>query len=153
MKLDIQEYANKSVLCWLATSSLEGEPNVSPKEIFLALNPTTILIANIASPISERNIRNNPRVCVSYIDVFEQRGCKIKGAARVVEPADPEWNDYLNKLKTLAGENFPIKNIFEISISKCANILAPSYLLFPEVNVEQQIESAKKAYGVEVKAD
>ncbi|WP_431685699.1 pyridoxamine 5'-phosphate oxidase family protein [Hahella sp. NBU794] len=153
MKLDIQEYANKSVLCWLATSSLEGEPNVSPKEIFLALNPTTLLIANIASPISERNIRANPRVCVSYIDVFEQRGCKIKGDARVIEPAAPEWNDYLDQLKTLAGDNFPIKSIFEISISKSTNILAPSYLLFPEINVKQQVESAMKTYGVEMKAD
>ncbi|WLQ16602.1 pyridoxamine 5'-phosphate oxidase family protein [Hahella aquimaris] len=150
MKLDIQEYANKSVLCWLATSSREGEPNVSPKEIFLALNPATLLIANIASPTSERNIRDNPRVCVSYIDVFEQRGCKIKGKAKVIEPADPEWEDYLAKLKTLAGESFPIKNIFEVSVFKSANLLAPSYLLFPERNVEQQIESAMKAYGVKV---
>lgn len=28
------DYANRSVLCWLATCDAQGQPNVSPKEVF-----------------------------------------------------------------------------------------------------------------------
>ena len=62
--------ARKSVLCWLATADAQGQPNVSPKEIFAIYDSANMLIANIASPTSVRNIESNPRVCVSFIDIF-----------------------------------------------------------------------------------
>lgn len=31
---EIKKYIDQSVLCWLATVSTDGVPNVSPKEIF-----------------------------------------------------------------------------------------------------------------------
>ncbi len=34
---DIKKYIDQSVLCWLATVSKDGIPNVSPKEIFTYL--------------------------------------------------------------------------------------------------------------------
>jgi predicted pyridoxine 5'-phosphate oxidase superfamily flavin-nucleotide-binding protein len=46
----IKESINKSVLCWLATATKEGIPNVSPKEIFSYYRANIILVANIASP-------------------------------------------------------------------------------------------------------
>nr|WP_324292378.1 pyridoxamine 5'-phosphate oxidase family protein [Aureispira anguillae] len=41
---------DKSVLCWLATTSVESIPNVSPKEIFNYYGTNQIIVANIASP-------------------------------------------------------------------------------------------------------
>ena len=78
---DIKYYASKSVLCWLATVSAKGQPNVSPKELFVTEHDTHVLIANVASPTSVRNIRENPRVCVSFIDIFVQKGYKLQGIA------------------------------------------------------------------------
>ena len=46
-----------SVLCWLATVDDHGMPNVSPKEIFCCHGERELLIANIASPQSVRNIK------------------------------------------------------------------------------------------------
>lgn len=34
---ELLESIDKSVLCWLATASGEGIPNVSPKEMFTAI--------------------------------------------------------------------------------------------------------------------
>ncbi|MEM6264941.1 MAG: pyridoxamine 5'-phosphate oxidase family protein [Bacteroidota bacterium] len=52
---------NRSVLCWLATASKEKIPNVSPKEIFTHFGGEKIIIANIASPQTVRNIHENIR--------------------------------------------------------------------------------------------
>ena len=68
---EIRDYANRSVLCWLATSSGDG-PSVSPKEIFACYGEDRVIIANIASPQSVQNVARDPRVCVSFVNVFSQ---------------------------------------------------------------------------------
>ncbi len=70
-----------SVLCWLATVGSDGMPNVSPKEIFASFGDESLIIANIASPQSVKNVEFCSKVCVSFVDVFIQKGCKIKGEA------------------------------------------------------------------------
>jgi len=58
----IQEFARRSVLCWFATVDSTGQPNVSPKEIFAVFDSEHLVVANIASPASARNVEQNPRV-------------------------------------------------------------------------------------------
>jgi len=67
---ELQTAAQSSILCWLATVDADGWPHVSPKEIFTVFDTEHLLIANIASPTSVRNIAQNPRVCVSFVHVF-----------------------------------------------------------------------------------
>ena len=145
---EVKKYIEKSVLCWLATTDGNGDPNVSPKEIFLYGGNKNIIIANIASPNSVKNILLNPKVCVSFIDVFEQQGFKVKGTANVIKPGDNSFEEYLGKLRELADERFPIKGIIEVNIEKTTPIKAPSYFLFPDLSLEQQIQSGLKTYGV-----
>ena len=66
---DITNSIEHSVLCWLATSSADGTPNVSPKEIFTYYGDSKIIIANIASPQSVKNIKANARACISFISL------------------------------------------------------------------------------------
>ncbi|OCQ23223.1 flavin-nucleotide-binding protein [Pseudoalteromonas luteoviolacea] len=146
--MELKEYVNKSVLCWLATVGEDMAPNVSPKEIFTLLDEDTLLIANIASPISERNIIANARVCVSLIDVFEQRGFKLKGTAEVIEPNSDIGEEYLRSIRTIADESYPVKNIFVIKIESKSKIMAPSYFLFPETTPDSQIKNALTTYQV-----
>ena len=145
---ELKKYLKKSVLCWLATADASGEPNVSPKEIFVYGGNNNILIANIASPVSVKNIASNPKVCVSLIDVFEQQGFKVKGSAQVLKSGDASYESYLAKLRELADERFPIKGIIDVNIEKTASIKAPSYFLFPDVSVEKQVQNGLKTYGV-----
>ncbi|MFU0507421.1 pyridoxamine 5'-phosphate oxidase family protein [Pseudaminobacter sp. NGMCC 1.201702] len=76
---------DRAVLCWLATVSADGTPNLSPKEIFAPYANDAVVIADIASPISVTNVQSKPKVCVSFVDVFRQRGFKLEGEAKVVD--------------------------------------------------------------------
>ncbi len=87
----IREAARRSVLCWLATVDAEGQPNVSPKEVWAVFDDQHVVVANIASPVSARNIAQQPQVCLSFVDVFVQKGFKLAGEAREVRAADPEF--------------------------------------------------------------
>jgi len=149
MKLttDIKDYINRSVLCWLATVSEERIPNVSPKEIFVYYENDKIIIANIASPQTVRNIKKNKNVCVSFIDILVQKGFQIKGNARIIQKTDFEFLEMEKLLVKMTGGNFPFSTITEITIEHTKPIIAPKYILYPETTENEQIETAKKIYG------
>ena len=147
---DVKKYAKRSVLCWLATVSKDGMPNVSPKEIFTTEGDTHILIANIASPNSVRNIRSNPQVCVSFIDVFVQKGYKVKGVATLIHKTEAAYVQRVTPLKALAGEAFPIHTIIAVEVKEIQPIIAPRYRLYPKTTEQMQVEGALLTYGVGV---
>lgn len=91
LSTQVTELANRSVLCWLATVDATGQPNVSPKEIFAVFDSEHLVIANIASPGSARNIESQALVCVSFIDIFVQKGFKVAGVARNVGAGEPDF--------------------------------------------------------------
>jgi uncharacterized protein len=146
---EVKNYIDKCILCWLATADAQGEPNVSPKEIFTHFDDNTFLIAHIASPQSIRNIEQNPSVCISFVDIFIQKGFKIKGKAHILRKQDEHYTIYEAPLKVLAGDAFPIAAVICVNVEKVEAIIAPSYRFYPEQSSEvKQIESALKAYGV-----
>ena len=145
---EVKKYIDKSVLCWLATSNRQNEPNVSPKEIFTYSDHRTLLIANVASPNSIDNIKDNPNVCVSFVDVFVQKGFKLKGTAVLIDQSDSNYKEKVKPLTDLFTDEFPIKTVIEIDIKKVDTIQAPSYFLYPDRTEQSQIESAMRTYKV-----
>jgi uncharacterized protein len=148
---EVKKYIDTSVLCWLATVNRQHEPNVSPKEIFAWYDPTTLLIANIASPCSVANIKENPNVCVSFVDVFRQKGYKIKGLATLIREEEVLFAEKLNFLTTLFTDKFRIHTLIEIKTKTIDKIQAPSYRWFPEIDEQTRIATAMNTYKVKPK--
>ena len=144
---DIKRYIDKSVLCWLATASSKNMPNVSPKEIFCYYDDETIIIANVASPQTARNINENPNICLSFIDVLVQKGYQLKGQAVIISKKDDEFKVLEKPLLEITEGKFPFTSIFKITVETAKQIIAPRYVLYPETTEETQIESAKRSYG------
>ncbi len=145
---EIKTYSDKSVLCWLATASTENVPNVSPKEIFTYYGTNSIIIANIASPQTVKNINNNENVCVSFIDVLVQKGFQLKGKAKIIGKSDIEFPKLEKILLKMTMGKFPFASVTKITVEQVKPIIAPKYLLYPETTEQDQIESAKKLYGI-----
>lgn len=141
-------YVQKSVLCWLATVDADGFPSVSPKEIFCARGRDELLIANIASPGSMRNISRNPAVCASFVDVFVQKGFKVKGHARVFDASQSGFEERAQPLALMAGQRFPFTTLFAVKVSAVESIVAPSYRFYPDTLEATQAAAAMTAYGV-----
>lgn len=145
---EIETSIDKSVLCWLATVSSDNMPNVSPKEIFKQYESDKIIIANIASPQTVRNIKRNKNVCVSFIDILVQKGFQIKGDAEIIEKTNSEFVEMEKILSEMTEGKFPFATITKITVRHTKPIIAPKYLLYPETTEKEQIESAKKVYGI-----
>ena len=146
---EVAESIENCVLCWLATVSEDGTPNVSPKEAFLHDGEGRILVANIASPVTVRNIKQNERVCISFVNIFIQKGYKIAGNATVLEPGDTGYEARHERLTSLIGSAFPIVSIIEIDPVETDEIIAPSYRLLPETGPRERIRESLETYQVD----
>ncbi|WP_260255466.1 pyridoxamine 5'-phosphate oxidase family protein, partial [Elizabethkingia anophelis] len=91
---------------------MDNIPNVSPKEIFSYCNDK-IIIANIASPKSVENIRMNKNVCISFIDIFVQKGFQIKGEGRIVTNKEADFENYKSILEEMTEGKFPFHSVIE----------------------------------------
>ena len=147
LNAEVRASIERSVLCWLATVGEDGMPNVSPKEVFTAVDDTHVRIAHIASPNSVRNIRAHPQVCVSFVDVFVQKGFKLNGNATVIDKSDANFTEKAQPLKALVPDIFPIHAVLEIEVTRVTPIVAPSYRLFADTTEEGQIAGALRRYG------
>lgn len=145
---DAIELFRRAVLCWLATADGQGRPSVSPKEIFVPVSATEILIADIASPRSVRNIHGRAAVCVAAIDVFEQTGFQAYGEARVVDQADPGFEALAAPLRALAGPRFPVRAVIQVEVQMVSPILAPSLWMYPDTSSSERRAGVLSAYGV-----
>jgi len=141
----IKKTINQCVLCWLATSSAQNVPNVSPKEIFTYFE-NEIIIANIASPQTVENIKQNEQVCISFIHIFIQKGYQIKGKATIIDYTHTSYKAKEKKLLAMTAGRFPFATITVIKPESVKEIWAPSYQLYPDTTEAKQIESAEKTY-------
>lgn len=149
MKLnkEIKHSIESSVLCWLASSSLDNIPNVSPKEIFTHIYDEYIIVANIASPNTVKNIQANPYICISVLDILVQKGYQLKGKATIISKSDQDFEELKAPLYLMAGDKFPFASITKMKVTSAKEILAPSYILYPDkTNEKDQIANAIKAY-------
>jgi predicted pyridoxine 5'-phosphate oxidase superfamily flavin-nucleotide-binding protein len=150
LKDAVREAASRSVLSWLATVDAEGQPNVSPKEVWAIADDQHVVVANIASPLSARNIAHQPQVCLSFVDVFLQKGFKLLGSAREVRAGDAEFSTWAKPLLAMVGQRFVIHSVLVIRVTSVAPIVAPSYRFYPDETTEaSQVASAMRTYKVQ----
>jgi len=153
----VRDVARRSVLCWLATVDVQGQPNVSPKEVWAIADDRHVVVANIASPVTARNIAQQAQqaqVCLSFVDVFVQKGFKLTGLASAVHANSPEFAKWAPPLQAMVGQRFTIHSVLVIEVQSAAAIVAPSYLFYPEDTTEaSQLAAAMCTYGVRPSVD
>ncbi len=145
---EVAQSIESSVLCWLATVATDGSPNVSPKEAFMHDGKGKIIIAHIASPQTVRNIENNPHVCLSFIDVFTQKGHKVRGTAKILRESHERYPEQKANLAQLVGDTFQIPAVIEVEPTEIEEIIAPSYRMFPDTTTRKMVQQSLATYKV-----
>lgn len=146
---EVKQAIQRSVLCWVATVDAQGQPHVSPKEVFAVVDDRHVVVANIASPTTVRNVQNNAKVCASFLDIWVQKGVKLLGMARYLLHHEAGFADWAKPLQAQVGDRFPIHGVVVIEVQSVEAIWAPSYRLYPQETTEaSQREAACQAYGV-----
>jgi predicted pyridoxine 5'-phosphate oxidase superfamily flavin-nucleotide-binding protein len=122
---DMKRIVEEQRLGFVATAAADGTPNVSPKGTFVVLDDSTIAFGEIRSPGTIRNLRDNPRIEVNFVDPFVRRGYRFAGTARVIERGADSFDSLLPHFRgALAGR---IRAIVAITVTKALPLTSPAY--------------------------
>lgn len=72
----------------VATASRTGKPNVSAKGSLRVLDDEHLIFADIASPRTVANIKENPQVAVICLDPTTRKGCRIWGRGEILDSGE-----------------------------------------------------------------
>jgi predicted pyridoxine 5'-phosphate oxidase superfamily flavin-nucleotide-binding protein len=111
---EIKKIVNEVHPALIATASKDGKPNVSPKGSFQVLDDEHVVFADIASPRTMANLRENPQVSVIVFDPATRKGCRIWGKAEIVESGTlfDKFNSEFAKMK------MNVKGVVKIAVEE-----------------------------------
>ena len=72
----------------VATASKDGMPNVSPKGSFRVLDDEHVIFAEMASPRTIANLKENPQISAIAFDLNKRKGCRIWGKAEILHSGE-----------------------------------------------------------------
>ena len=124
-------------LGFVATVSPDGTPNLSPKGTIIAWDENTLAFANIRSPQTMRNLRNNPSVEINVVDPFSRKGFRFKGVAEIISNGK-KYDKILSHYQK-SGVKSSIKSIVLVNVKKVNEVISPLYDLgFTEDEVKDR---------------
>jgi predicted pyridoxine 5'-phosphate oxidase superfamily flavin-nucleotide-binding protein len=98
----------------VATASRTGKPNVSAKGSFRVLDDEHVVFADIASPRTVANIRENSQVAVICLDAATRKGCRIWGKGRILDSGE-----LFDQLTTeYAEKNMQVKHVVMVAVEE-----------------------------------
>jgi uncharacterized protein len=147
---DMKRVVEQQRLGFVATVCPDGTPNLSPKGTTTVWDDDHLVFANIRSPGTMANLRQNPNVEVNVVDPFVRRGYRFKGVAEVLE-SGPLYDQALAFYRARGSRN-AIREIVMIRVLAAAPIDSPAYDLgMSEDEIgerwERHYESLRKAKG------
>jgi len=98
----------------IATASKDGKPNVSAKGSFRVLDDDHVVFADISSPRTIANLKENPQVSVLVIHPKSMRGCRIWGKGEIIDSG--ELFDQMSK--EFAELNLKVNHVVKITVEE-----------------------------------
>ena len=100
----------------IATANKSGKPNVSPKGTFRVLDDEHVVFANISSPRTMANLKENPQLTAIMLDRSSRKGCRIWGRAEVLDKGD--LFDSISA--ELAPRGMKVKSVVKVTVEEAA---------------------------------
>lgn len=124
---DMKSVIGTQQLCFAATVTPDGKPNLSPKGTIRVYDDSTIFFCDLGSPNTRNNLKQNPFIEINVVDILSRRGYRFFGQASVLTSGDV----YQSAVKILKDEgdfNFKVNAIMLVKVERAAPLISPGYL-------------------------
>ena len=114
-------------LCFAATVTSDGRPNLSPKGTIGVWDDTHLFFLDIASPGTRENLARNPSIEINVVEQLSRRGYRFAGRATVHTAGSDE---YATAVRRVYGDAPPVAAphaVVIVAIERAAPVLSPAY--------------------------
>ena len=150
---DMKDMVERLRLCFAATVSPDGKPNLSPKGSLKVIDDDTLAFADIASPNTMRNLKQNPHIEINMVDPFLRRGYRFKGVAEIVEKGQEVgsevYAEVAEELWSREGPQYPVNAVVRIRVEEALAVLSPAYMFNEGVKEDDVKRVWVERYGLQ----
>jgi uncharacterized protein len=129
---DMKRVVAEQRLVYVATVCPDGTPNLSPKGTIAVWDDDHLVFADIRSPGTIANLKNNPAVELNIVDPFRRKGYRFKGTGQVITDGEPfqeilrfyrgRWGDTPTKSKESRFRGFVL-----VKVDTALPLVSPAY--------------------------
>ena len=129
---DMKRVVREQRLGYIATVCPDGTPNLSPKATMKVWDDDHLVFADLASPGTISNLRQNPAIEINMVDPFVRKGYRFKGTAEVIG-SGPVFDDVMTlfadrqngaQSRTAAT----IRAFVMITVTRALPVISPGYV-------------------------
>jgi predicted pyridoxine 5'-phosphate oxidase superfamily flavin-nucleotide-binding protein len=113
-------------LCFAATVSPDGMPNLSPKGTIRVWDDQHLFFLDIASPGTRANLLARPWMELNVVDQLSRRGYRFFGPV-TVHVGDAVFEEAMHRTRTPDHAAHPVAAVILLSLERVAALISPGY--------------------------
>jgi uncharacterized protein len=115
-------------LGFIATVCPDGTPNLSPKGTTAVWDDTHLVFADIHSPGTVTNLRDNPSIEINVVDQLVRKGYRFKGTAEVHNDGElfEQGVQFYERRGTVRARE-RIHSVVIVTVDRALPVVSPAY--------------------------
>lgn len=118
-------------LCFAATVTPEGLPNLSPKGTIRVWDEGHLFFCDITSPGTRRNLQTNPWIELNVVDTISRRGYRFLGEA-TLHTNDEIYQKATQKVSSDWSDASSVRAVVLVKIQRVLPLFSPAYEHVPD---------------------
>ena len=155
---DMRAVIRSAHLCFAATVTPDGRPNVSPKGTIRVWDDEHLFFLDLASPGTRANLKVNPHMELNVVDQLSRRGYRFSGKATLHVNGNV-FERAVGSVLAEEGVTYPVAAVIMLEVDKAAPLWSPGYWHVTDENemraawrvrraeLEREFEDHLRAYG------
>jgi uncharacterized protein len=135
---DMRAVIQAAHLCFAATVTPDGRPNLSPKGTIRVWDDDHLFFLDIFSPGTRANLRNNPFIEINVVDQLSRRGYRFFGRADL-HVDDDIFQVAMQRIYGEEKANYPVESVVVIAVERAEPLISPGYI---HVKTEKEMRTS-----------
>ena len=124
---DMRAVIEAAHLCFAATVTPDGRPNLSPKGTIRVWSDDHLYFLDIASPQTRENLRANPYIELNVVEQLSRRGYRFLGRASLHRD-DDIFERATERVFGEEGTPYPVHAVVLIAVERAEPVVSPGYM-------------------------
>ncbi len=125
LNADVRRIVDEQRLGFVATVNPDGTPNLSPKGSIRVWDDDCLLFGDIRSPVTVRNLENNPAIEINVVDPISRKGYRFRGTAEILRTG-PTYDRAAAFLKE-SGVSGAFGAVVSVRVEVVSPVISPAY--------------------------
>jgi len=124
---DMRAVIQSAHLCFAATVTPDGRPNLSPKGTIRVWDDTHLYFLDIASPGTRANLAHTSWMEINVVDQLSRRGYRFLGKASLHLPGAPVCDEAVRRITLEEQAHYDVFGTVLLEVARALPLVSPGY--------------------------